>query len=102
MTHTLRPSELRFLGIIEDVDDLQKSIITDFGEPLPAMKRLSFLDDKWWSVEHFSRAGGYWAREKPFAEPGSISSKDLGTFDAMREAALKASPRQTRSSGAGA
>jgi multiple sugar transport system substrate-binding protein len=91
MTHTLRPAELRFLGIIDEVDELQKSIAGDLGAPLPAMKRLSYLDDQWWSVGHFSRAGGYWARQKPFADAGFDIKKDLGTFDAMRSAALKAS-----------
>jgi multiple sugar transport system substrate-binding protein len=91
MTHTLRPAQLRFLGIIDEVDDLQKSLIGDLGDPLPAMKRLAYLDDQWWSVGHFSRAGGYWARANPFKDAGFDIRNDLGTFDAMREAALKAS-----------
>jgi multiple sugar transport system substrate-binding protein len=91
MTHTLRPAELKFLGIIDPVDDLQKSIIGEYGEALPAMKRLAYLDDQWWAVGHFSRAGGYWARAKPFADAGVDIKTGLGSFDAIREAALKAS-----------
>jgi multiple sugar transport system substrate-binding protein len=91
MTHTLRPSELKFLGVVDPVDDLQKSLIDEYGEMLPAMKRRAFLDDQWWAVSHFSRAGGYWARAKPFADAGVDIKTGLGTFDAIREAALKAS-----------
>jgi ABC-type glycerol-3-phosphate transport system substrate-binding protein len=47
MTHTLRPAELRFLGIIDPIDELQESIIAENGDPLPAMKRLGYLDDQW-------------------------------------------------------
>jgi len=91
MTHTLRPAELRFLDIIDDVDELQKSLIQEYGDPLPAMKRRAYLDDRWWAVGHFSRAGGYWARAKPFADAGFDIKTDLKSLDAIREAALKAS-----------
>jgi multiple sugar transport system substrate-binding protein len=91
MTHTLRPAELRFLGIIDPVDELQESIIAENGDPLPAMKRLGHLDDQWWAVGHFSRAGGYFARAKPFGDAGIDIRQDLGSFDAIRESALKAS-----------
>ncbi len=91
MTHTLRPSELKFLGVIDPVDDLQKSIIAEYGQALPAMERLAHLDDQWWAVGHFSRASGYWARARPFADAGVDYRQDLGSYDAIREAALKAS-----------
>jgi multiple sugar transport system substrate-binding protein len=88
---TLRPAELKFLGIIDPVDHLQKSIIEEYGETLPAMKRRAYLDDQWWAVGHFSRAGGYRAHAQPFADAGFDIKADLGSLDAIREAALKAS-----------
>ena len=36
ITHTEYTSTLRFLDVLEDVDDLQKKIIGDFGEPYRA------------------------------------------------------------------
>src|SRR5687768_9851111 len=46
LIHTLRPSELKFLELIEDTDDLAKRIIAEHGEMLPAVKRRHFLDGK--------------------------------------------------------
>jgi multiple sugar transport system substrate-binding protein len=91
MTHTLRPAELKFLDIIEDVDELQKEMIGEYGKVLPAMERRAVLDGKWWAVQHFSRAGGYFARSTPFAAVGIDINKDLKTLDAVRDAALRAS-----------
>lgn len=91
MTHTLRPAELRFLGIIEQVDELQKELIAEYGKVLPAMERRSLLDGQWWAVQHFSRAGGYFARARPFADIGVDIQRDFGDLNAVRAAALRAS-----------
>ncbi|MGE3909767.1 MAG: ABC transporter substrate-binding protein [Chloroflexota bacterium] len=97
MTHTLRPAELKFLGVIDQVDELQKELISEYGKALPAMERRALLDGQWWAVQHFSRAGGYFARSQPFAGIGVDIHNDLGTLDAVREAALRVSdPGQER------
>ncbi len=90
LTHTEATSTLKFLEVVEDVSDLQNQIIKDFGEPYKAAKALAFIDNKWWSVQHFSRAGGYWVREGPFKAAG-IDYKTLTDWDQWREALLKAS-----------
>ena len=91
LTHTLRPAELKFLDIIEDVDDLQKDIIKEYGKAVPGMERRALLDGKWWAIQHFSRSGGYWAMEGPFKEVGVDIRKDLTDFEKVREACLAVS-----------
>ena len=59
ITHTERPSALKFLEVIEDVDNVQKQIIQQYGKVLTPFETMSFFDGKWWAVNHFSRAGGY-------------------------------------------
>src|SRR5215208_5082473 len=70
ITHTEKASALRFLEVIEDVDNIQKEIIKQYGKLYPAFEKTSLLDGKYWAVNHFSRAGGYWARETPFKDVG--------------------------------
>jgi len=70
ITHTEATSTLHFLDVLEDVDDLQKAIIKDFGEPYKAAKAEANLDGKWYSAQHFSRAGGFWFRENAFKAAG--------------------------------
>ena len=90
LIHTLQPSELKFLELIEDTDALMKRIIADLGEPLPAPKKRNLLDNKYWAIDHFSRAGGYWVRESVFKAAGVDITKDLDTFEKARDACLKA------------
>ena len=60
---------------------LQKQIIKDFGEPYKAFKDQSFIDGKWYAVQHFSRAGGYWVRENAFKAAGVDYKKDFADWD---------------------
>jgi multiple sugar transport system substrate-binding protein len=101
LTHTEKPSALKFLEVLEDVDDVQKAIINQWGELFPAYKKTSFFDGKYWAVNHFSRAGGFWAREGAFKDVGLDIRKDLDDFDKVREAALKASKPEKESWGWG-
>jgi multiple sugar transport system substrate-binding protein len=52
-------------------------------------------------VNHFSRAGGYWAREGAFKDVGIDIRKDLDDMDKVREALLKASKPDKESWGWG-
>jgi multiple sugar transport system substrate-binding protein len=90
LIHTLQPSEMKFLELVEDVDDLAKRIIADFGEPLPAVKTRHFLDGKHWAIGHFSRAGGFYARDSVFKAVGVDPTKDMDTWEKARDACLKA------------
>ena len=101
ITHTEKPSALMFLDVIEDVDDLQKDIIKEYGKVSPAFEKTSLLDGKWWAVNHFSRAGGYWVREGPFKDAGIDIRRDLDDWDKAREAILKASKPEKESWGWG-
>ena len=101
LTHTEATSTLKFLEVLEDVDDLQNQIIKDFGEVYPAGKTLSFVDGKYYAVNHFSRAGGYWFRENAFKAAGVDPRKDLEDWDMVREALLKTSQPEKESWGWG-
>jgi multiple sugar transport system substrate-binding protein len=91
ITHTEPTSTLKFLEVIEEVDDLQKQIIKDFGDVFKSAKPSALLDGKWWAVHHFSRAGGYWFREGAFKAAGVDPRKDLADWDKVREALVKTS-----------
>ena len=91
ITHTEPTASLHFLEVLEDVDDLQKQIIKDFGQPYKAAASQSLLDGKWYAVQHFSRAGGYWVRDGALKAAGLDYKKDLEDWDKARDALLKAS-----------
>jgi multiple sugar transport system substrate-binding protein len=91
ITHTEATATLKFLEVLEDVDDLQKQIIKDFGAPYKAFESQSLIDGKWWGVQHFSRAGGYFVRENALKAVGVDYKKDFADWDTTREALLKAS-----------
>jgi multiple sugar transport system substrate-binding protein len=92
LTHnSLRPAQLTFLDLLEDVDSLQKDVIKEFGKPSVSMERRSLLNGTWWSVQHFSRSAGYWARQEPLKAAGIDVSRDFADWDKAREAALKVS-----------
>src|SRR4051812_38505153 len=70
ITHTEPTSSLHFLEVLEDVDDLQKTIIKDYGNVFKTATPAANIDGKWWAVHHFTRAGGYWYREGPLKAAG--------------------------------
>ncbi|MCC7371853.1 MAG: hypothetical protein IT306_25780 [Chloroflexi bacterium] len=90
LIHTLTPSELKFLELIEDVDDLSKRITADLGDSLPAPKKRALLDGKIWAIDHFTRAGGYWVRESVFKAAGVDIKTGFTDFEKARESAMKA------------
>jgi multiple sugar transport system substrate-binding protein len=91
MTHTLQPAELKGQELVQDVSALQTDISKEFGFVLPALERRAKLDDKWWAVYHFSRAGGWFIVQTPFKEAGIDPFKELTDWEKTREALLKAS-----------
>jgi len=101
ITHTQGTSSLRFLDVLEDVDDLQKKIIGDFGQPYKAAIAEANLEGKWYSVQHFSRAGGYFFRENAFKAAGVDPRKDIPDFDKLLDALVKASDPSKESWGWG-
>ncbi|MFN8523525.1 MAG: extracellular solute-binding protein [Chloroflexota bacterium] len=101
MTHTLQPSELKFLDLVQDVKALQADISKDFGAVSPGLMRRAELDGKVLAVHHFSRSGAWWVRETPLKEAGLDIKKDFADFPSAREAALKASKPDKESWGWG-
>jgi multiple sugar transport system substrate-binding protein len=101
ITHTEPTSNLHFLDVLEEVDDLQKQLINDFGPIFKTAMPAANIDGKWWAVHHFTRAGGYWYREGPFKAAGIEPRNDLTDWDKVREALLKASVPEKESWGWG-
>jgi multiple sugar transport system substrate-binding protein len=91
LIHTLGASQLHFLDIIEEVDALEKDIEKEHGKLNPASTRENLLDNKWWAVPHFIRAGGFWIRQSAFKDAGIDPFNDLGDHGKLRDAALKIS-----------
>jgi multiple sugar transport system substrate-binding protein len=89
LIHTLGSSQLHFLDIIEDVDALERDIEQFHGQPFAAFQRAHKLDNKWWAVPHFSRAGGYWVRQNAFKQAGIDPMTQLETFENLRKAAVE-------------
>src|SRR5919197_907647 len=86
LIHTLGSSQLHFLDIVEDVDALEQDLEKFHGKATPASTREHRLEDKWWAIPHFSRAGGWWVRQGAFKEAG-IDPQGLDQGQ-LREAAL--------------
>lgn len=91
LIHTLRASQLHFLDIIEDVDALEQDLEKFHGKATPTFMRQSRLENKWWAIPHFSRAGGYWVRANAFKDAGIDPFKDVTDFQKLRDACLAVS-----------
>jgi multiple sugar transport system substrate-binding protein len=91
LIHTLSPGQLHFLDIIDDVDDLEKSLEGFHGAAASAYQKTLVLDGKWYAVPNFSRSGGFFVRQDAFKKVGIDPMQDLGDFNALRDAALKVS-----------
>jgi multiple sugar transport system substrate-binding protein len=91
LIHTLAPGQLHFLNIIDDVDDLEKSLEGFHGPAAEAYQKTLVLDGKWYAIPHFSRSGGYWVRQSVFKSAGIDPLQDLTDFNVMRDACLKVS-----------
>jgi multiple sugar transport system substrate-binding protein len=89
--NSVQSSQLHFLDIIEDVDSLEKELEKFHGKVIPATTREHFLENKWWAVPHFSRAGGFWIRQSAFKDAGIDPFNDLGDIGKVRDAAMKIS-----------
>jgi multiple sugar transport system substrate-binding protein len=91
LIHTLLPSQLHFLDIIDDVDALEIDLQTFHGPAAPAYKAILNLEGKWWAVPHFSRSGGFWVRKSAFDAIGVDPFTQLTDYNALRDNALKIS-----------
>jgi multiple sugar transport system substrate-binding protein len=89
LIHTLGPSQLHFLDIVEDVSDYEATIEKQQGALAPAFDRQFKLDGKYWGLPHFSRSGGFWARPSVFKAANIDPLKDLTDYQKMADACLK-------------
>src|SRR5579859_6859795 len=91
LIHTLGPSQLHFLDIVEDVTDYETEIQKQQGALAPAFEKAFRLDGKYWGIPHFSRSGGFWARPSYFKAVGVDPVKDLTDYQKLADACLKVS-----------
>jgi multiple sugar transport system substrate-binding protein len=89
LIHTLGPSQLHFLDIVEDVTDYETMIQKQQGKLGPTYEKQYRLDGKYWGIPHFSRSGGFWARPSVFKAAGIDPSKDLTDYQKMADACAK-------------
>jgi len=89
LIHTLGPSQLHFLDIVEDVTDFETQIEKQQGTLAPAYEKQFRIDSKYWGIPHFSRSGGFWARPSVFKAANIDPAKDLTDYQKMADACLK-------------
>ena len=88
LIHTLPTSTLHFLDIIEDVDALEQDIEKEHGKTFKGTQLAARLENKWWSIPHFSRAGGYFVRQSAFKDLGIDPLTTSFDYTQLRDAAL--------------
>lgn len=76
------------LGLVQPVDELVAEATAEFGEPIPGARFDSVVDDVWYAVPFFTRAGGYYARRDVFEANGLDVLADTEYYETMRETAL--------------
>src|SRR4051794_33805439 len=91
LIHTLGSSQLKFLDIIEDVTALEQDLEKFHGKLNPASAKENFLENKWWTIPHFIRAGGFWVRMSAMKDAGVDPFNDLGDLGKLRDVAMKIS-----------
>ncbi len=89
LIHTLGPSQLHFLDIVEDVTDFETQIQKQQGKLAPAFEKRFRLEGKYWGMPHFTRSSGFWARPSVFKAAGIDPLKDLTDYQKMADACLK-------------
>ena len=83
--------QMKFLGLLEPLDDLAREMIARYGEPMPGTQNDTLIDGKWWGVPWFTRSGGYWGRKSWFDEAGLDMVAATDTLEGLPEALLKIS-----------
>ncbi len=88
LIHTLPTTTLRFLDIVEEVDALEQEIEQQHGKTFKGTQLEARLENKWYSIPHFSRAGGYFVRLSAFKDLGIDPLTQSLDYGQLRDAAL--------------
>ncbi len=83
--------QLKFLDIIEEMDDITKEMLGKYGDTIPGFKKDKFIDGKWWSTPFFTRLGGRFGRRDIFAENGLDVEKDTQDLQKLPDVLLQVS-----------
>jgi multiple sugar transport system substrate-binding protein len=88
LIHTLPTTTLQFLDIIEEVDALEQEIEKDHGKTFKGTQLAARIENKWYSIPHFSRAGGYFIRQSAFKDLNLDPISQPMDYTQLRDAAL--------------
>jgi multiple sugar transport system substrate-binding protein len=91
LIHNLGVRNFVTLGLVQPVDELVTEATTAYGDPVPGAVFDSTVEDVWYSVPFFTRAGGYYVRQDVFDEHGLDIIADTEYYEIMRETALAVS-----------
>ena len=86
--HDLSVRNFVTLGLVQTVDELVTEVTEQNGDPIPGARFDSIVDEQWYAVPFFTRAGGLYVRQDLFAEQGLDILADTDTYDKLRDAAL--------------
>ena len=79
------------LGVVQPMTELVNEMTELYGEPIPGARLDSTIDDEWYAVPFFTRAGGMYARQDILEAAGLDVDADMDTWDKVRDAALAVS-----------
>lgn len=91
MFHDIGTYQYQSQGVFEKVTDITKEMIGKYGDTYPGYYDSTFFNDEWWGVPFYGRAGGLYVRKDMMEKAGVDISKDIDTYDKLRDAALKVS-----------
>jgi len=91
MFHDIGVYQYQSQGVLEKTTELTKEMIGKYGDTYPGYYDTTFFDNDWWGVPFYGRAGGLYVRKDIMEKSGVDITKDIDTYDKLREAALKVS-----------
>jgi multiple sugar transport system substrate-binding protein len=88
-TSNVSIAQMQLLGLLEDVSDVVEEAISRYGNIMPGTNadKVAQFDGAWFAIPFIANTTGYFIRGDKLDEIG-VSTDDLATFEARREAAL--------------
>lgn len=83
--------QMKFLGLLEPLDDVAKAMVQKFGDAIPGMTNDSLIDGQWWGVPWFTRSGGYWGRKSWYDAASVDMIKGTETLEGLPDTLMKIS-----------
>ena len=91
MFHDIGVYQYQSQGVFESTTDLTKEMVAKYGETYPGYTDTTFFNNEWWGVPFYGRAGGLYVRKDILEKAGVDYTKDIDTYDKLRDVAVKVS-----------